>query len=300
MKIASLAVAVAACVSLPSLAGQPSGSMVEAAPTSTVSDLTLDNFFTEGWDQRFVKRERADGTQDLYLFGVLNAFVEQNARANFSSFSYHNSPAFRSDTLTGVGLSVAMNQRLMLGLSASYQWIDARPGFRSLGGFSEELVAWLQLVSTEHADYAFSFGAQGPNDGIRDPRSHLYFGLSGWNDLTPLGLPKTGLYYSVDEAALAGPALRSGLRNELIYSVALAHAWELPALALVKSFSTFLTASATSALDGTAPNRTNASLTPGLHFDLAGHQELILGVQLPVTSPRGYEANYRLTYIYNF
>src|SRR5262249_54489676 len=48
-----------------------------------LSDLTLANFFTEGWNEESSKRRRASGTPDLALLRVQTNFMEREFRFNY-------------------------------------------------------------------------------------------------------------------------------------------------------------------------------------------------------------------------
>ncbi len=275
--------------------------MVETAPQAgSVTDLTLDNFFSESWEQPFARRDRGNETPELQLPRVQDASVEQLLRLHYELEDERRAFSYESIHYLEADVYLALNRRLMMGLAFEYEWVEPRPGFREREGFAEALVTKLQLVDTAHSSYSFTFDAQAPNTNIGNRQSVLGFGLAGWNDLAPWGLPKTGLYYSVIEDTFCGPARSDGLRNEIVYSMALARTWNVPGPACVRDFTTFMAVSATSALDGLPKNRTNASITPGVRIDLCGHQALVLGVDLPVTSPRLYEAVYRFSYLYSF
>ena len=102
------------------------------------------------------------------------------------------------------------------------------------------------------------------------------------------------------ESAYLGPPTGTGIRNDLTYDVSLAKTWTGTDAAGLRNFTTFLEAFANSSLDGTVHGRTNASLTPGIRFSLGKDQTIVAGIVLPASSPRLYEATYRLAYIYTF
>jgi hypothetical protein len=70
---------------------------------------------------------------------------------------------------------------------------------------------------------------------------------------------------------------------------------------LVGDLTIFLETFTQSALDGDHPGRTTLSFTPGIRFNLGGHNWLMAGVDIPVNlAPKPFNAIYRATYIKNF
>ena len=300
MRISFLAILVA-CIGLSAFAGEPaSPAVMDAAASGMSSDLTLDNFFTEGWDQSFAPRVRTEGAQDMELLRASTNFLQQEFRATYGFENDVKSRWIRDISNVGALVDVGLNRRLMLGVGADYEWIDTRRRYRELDGMSGVFAGRVQLVETEHSSYSFNFSADTPSQGLRVKVTTLNYALAGWNDLTPFGLTGAGLYYSIMESAYLGPPTGTGIRNDLTYDVSLAKTWTGTDAAGLRNFTTFLEAFANSSLDGTVHGRTNASLTPGIRFSLGKDQTIVAGIVLPASSPRLYEATYRLAYIYTF
>ena len=292
-----------ACIGMSVFAGVPASPVVLNSPgeSELASDLTLGNFFSEGWDQAWAKRPHLGGAPDMALLRVQTNFLEQEVRTDYY-FEDHVVSGSKLDIHFADALvAYGVNRRLMLALVDSYEWIEPRPGHKELNGMSEAFVGRLQLVDTEHSSYAFTFRAQAPDDGIKNKQTTLSYALAGWNDLTPLGLPRVGLYYHVQEESYLGPPAEAGAkRNDLTYAVTLAKTWTAPDAPVVRNFTTFVECFSTTDLDGTTNGRTTTGLTPGIRFTLGKGHVIMAGVDIPVTTPRPYTALYRLTYIYNY
>ena len=299
MRISFLAILVA-CIGLSAFAGEPASPAVmnAAAASGMSSDLTLDNFLTEGWDQSYTPRVRADGTQDVELRRVTTASLKQEIGLTYEFENDVKSYWERDFHFVDAQAEMALNRRLSLAVADSYEWINTRARYRNESGMQEAFLGRLQLVETEHSAYSFHLTVDTPDLGLRIKVTTLNYGLAGWNDLTPFGLPRVGLYYSVSESVYLGPPTGSGIRNDLTYAVSLAKTWTGPAG--MRDFTTFIEAFANSALDGRVEGRTNSSLTAGISLPVGKSQTIIVGVVIPTTKPRGYEAAYELQYVFHF
>jgi hypothetical protein len=282
--------------SLPIYAGDNTFIQEQAHAFEQPTDLTLSNFFTDGWDQPWVQRVTPGGAPDTELLHVDTAFLERVFRIDYAS--EETTPGDRSiRSLDGV-IAFALNRRIMLELAPSYEWKENHNGGTSSGD-GGKLETRIQLVDVPGAAYAFKFSVSEPNHGIGSEATTFGFGLGGWNDLTGLGLKRVGVYYSLDETSAAGPVGAGSGRNSLDYTVALAKTWTAPETPLFGNFTTFAEVYGAAGLDG---NTTTSSLniTPGIQFDLGHGNLLMAGVDLPLAYPHPFEATYRLTYIMNF
>jgi len=301
IKTASIAT-LFACIGMSAFAGESASPAIinSAGGSELASDLTLGNFFTEGWDQDWSKRPHLGGAPDMALLRVQTNFLEQEVRADYY-FQNDLSSASKKDIHFADSLvTYGVNRRLMLAVVGSYQWTEPRPGHKELEGMSEAFLGRLQLVDTEESSYAFNFRAQAPNDGIGNKQTTLSYALAGWNDLTPLGLPRVGLYYHVLEDNFLGTGAAGARRNDLTWAMSLAKTWTEPDAPVIRNFTTFLECFNTTDLDGVTSGRTTTGLTPGIRFTLGKGHVIMAGVDIPMTTPRPYSALYRLTYIYNY
>jgi hypothetical protein len=295
------ATALVALISIRALAGDASSSLLDKqspAPDQP-SDLTLANFFSEGWDEAWTHRVTPGGAPDMSLLHVTTNFLEREVRADF--YSQHNAPgsATRSiDYLDGL-LAYGLNRRIMLEGLLAYQWNTTRSG-REINGLGGAFVTRIQLVDVPGASYAFNFRITAPDSGVRTRQTAYSPGLAGWQDLTRLGLDRVGLYYSITDNAYVGPAGSANRRNDIGYAVALAKTWTQPNEPLLGNFTTFLEFYGTTPLDGTSSGVTSIDVTPGIRFTLGHGNVFMAGVDLPVTSPHNFDSTYRLTYIINF
>lgn len=287
-----------ACFCLPAIAGEPAV-MNSTGSQYAPSDLTLFNFFSEGWTQEWGKRSNPDAAPDMALLRVQTNFLEREIRTDYYFKNDISSASKKdihfADTLIAWGL----NRRLMLEAVASYEWVEPRAGKKEMEGMSEAFVGRLQLIDTATSSYAFNFRAQAPDNGIGNHQTTLSYGIAGWNDLTSLGLKRMGLYYHVQEETYLGTGEKGAKKNDLTYAVSVAKTWTAPDAA-IRNFTTFVEGYATTDLDGTTSGHTAMVVTPGIRFTLGRGNVFMTGADIPLTSPIPYSAQYRLTYIYNF
>jgi hypothetical protein len=262
-------------------------------------DLTLLNFFTEGWADPWVQRHRK--TPDLALLRVTTNFLEREFRFDYQGTRHvnGNKKVESMDFINGL-IAYGVDRRLMIEVVANYQW-NHNDGTNIVDGAGAAVLARFQLVDTEESSYAFQFRASAPNKGIGQTATTLSPSLTGWQDLdAAIGLDRVGLYYSVTWDNLSGPVAAGARTNSLGYDVSLAKTWTDPKTSVVGNFTTFLEAFATTDLNGPTPHHTAVSLTPGIRFWFVPDNSLILGVDFPVSYPHPYSEVFRVTYILNF
>lgn len=274
-------------------AGQTSSTSEEK-----LSDLTLGNFFSEGWGDPWKKRAHADGAPDMTLLRVQTNLLLRSLRTDYYYQRLTNKNSDRDVQYLSQLIEYAFNRRLMLAVFGSYEWVDSRLG-EDVNGPAWGAFARVQMIDTAHASYALNFKVTAPNGGLDEKQATLSAALAGWHDLTPLGLDRVGLYWHVQEETLAGPHAPGVRQNDLTYDISLARTWTRSDAPL-GNFSTFVEAYAKSDIDGPHPGRTSVTLTPGLRCTIAHHHVLMLGVDLPLTHPRTFDETFRLTYIYSF
>jgi len=268
-----------------------------AAGNATPGDLTLGNFFSEGWQDPWTKRSR-DGAPDMTLLRVQTNMLLRSLRTDYYSQRLTSQNANRDIQYLSQLIEYAFNRRLMLAVFGTYEWIDSRLG-EDVNGPAWAALARFQLVDTAHASYALNLKVTAPNGGLDEKQTMLSAALAGWHDLTPLGLDRVGLYWHVQEETMAGPHPAGVRQNDLTYDVSLAKTWTGRDAAL-GNFSTFVEAYAKTDLDGPHPGKTAVTLTPGLRCTLSHHHILMVGVDMPLTHPRTFDETFRLTYIYSF
>ncbi len=265
-----------------------------------LSDLTLDNLFSEGWSQPWAKRERRDGTPDMALLKVTTNFLERELRLDYArTQGIKGSRYSDTDFLNGL-IAYGLNRRLMLEVISNYQWNTPVSGQGVSGSGGGGLVR-LQLVDTELSSYAIQFRLGAPNQSIGQTQTSRQIGLAGFNDLYPLaGLSRTGLYYSVSYESLVGRHAQGARENDIAYDISLATTWTKPRTPVFGNFTTFLEAFATTDLDGSKAGHTAATLTPGVRFWFYPENSFTLGVDVPVSGPHPNDDVIRVTYILNF
>jgi len=283
-----------------SFAGELRGpTLQEPLPVADeLTDLSLGNFFSAGWNEPWSRRPRPDGAPDLTLLRVQSNMLLRALRTDSTLERSLESSSERRVLSVNQLIEYSFNRRLMLALIGNYEWIDARTG-EDESGWTYGGLARFQLVDTRRASYALNFRAMAPNDGLGEKKTTLSFALAGWHDLTPLGLDRMGLYWHVQEITYLGPRAPGAKANDLTYALSLAKTWTGPDAAL-GNFTTFVETYARTDLDGQNAGRTTVTLTPGVRCTLAHRHTLIAGIDLPVSTPRPYEQLFRLSYVFSF
>ena len=270
-----------------------------AEPSEQPSNLTLSNFFTEGWNQEWTHRVNPEGAPDMSLLHVQTNFLEREFR--FDSYNQQNlsNDSNKGTYFTDALVAYGINRRFMLEVVTNYEWKDPK-GSDNINGAGGALLGRVQLVDVPGSSYAFNVRVSAPNEGIGLEQTEFTASLAGWQDLTGLGLKRVGLYYSLQEDTYAGPA-EGAKRNDLAYDVSVAKTWTDRDKG---NFTTFVELYATTNLDGPANARglryTEVNVTPAIHYNLTRNNVLMFGVDLPVSSPHDFTKTYRLTYVYDF
>ncbi|MEO6742145.1 MAG: hypothetical protein ABIP20_18015 [Chthoniobacteraceae bacterium] len=278
-------------------AGEPSVRPMER-PHGQPADLSLANFFATGWDEPWARRSRGEGTPDMSLLRVQTNFLAQLFRTDFT-FQQNTRTAKLSDisSLSGT-LEYALNRRLMLAIIGNERWFDSRTG-ADREGAALAAFARIQLVDAPSSSLAATLRVGLPSHDLGEKETVVSLALAGWQDLAPLGLRRTGLYWHVQEETLAGPTARGSRRNDFTFAVSLAKTWTR-ADDFFGNATTFVETYGRTDLDGADRGRTLVTLTPGVRATFAHRHIVMAGVEFPVTDPRPFDRIVRLTYIVNF
>lgn len=279
--------------------------------TAPPSDLTLGNFFTAGWGEPYIHRERQSGTPDMALLKVQTNFLERELRIDYAHTSHNLVPTPRFGTIDFADALIAygLDRRWQVEVVSNYQWNTASAnGAQNASGSSGAGVLRFQLVDTELSSYSAQIRVDAPNRSLpNNTQTSIQYVLAAFNDLYPLlGLYRTGLYYSFVYQELLGHHNLGQPQNAVIYDVTIAKTWTDKYRPLFGQLTTFLEANATTELDGSGVGNlhgghTIGTLTPGMRFwFLPPNNSVMLGADLPVvhTYPFGYVL--RATYILNF
>jgi hypothetical protein len=264
-----------------------------------LTDLTLWNFFTEGWTSPWSHRHRK--TPNMALLRVTTNFLEREFRADYQGTRHidHNAKLESTDFFNSL-IAYGLNRRLMIEVIANYQW-NHNDRAKVVDGPGAALLARAQLVDTEPTSIALQMRASAPNKSIGQTAPTMSPSLAGWQDLdATVGLDRVGLYYSLTWDNVAGRHAHGSRTNDLGYDVSLAKTWTAATTPVLANFTTFLEAFATTDLDGTTAHHTAVSLTPGVRFWFLRDQSLTLGVDVPVSQPHPNSEVFRITYILNF
>jgi hypothetical protein len=265
-----------------------------------LSDLTLSNFFSEGWTQSWAKRERASGTPDMALLRVTTNFLERELRLDYTHTADVKKSRFQSQDMINGLIAYGLDRRIMLEVISNYQWNTPRTGAGVSGAGGGGLVRF-QLVDTELNSIAVQTRVSEPNRSIGQTQSSIQNGLAGFTDMYPiLGLPRVGFYYSVVYEYLYGNHAKGARTNDIAYDVSVAKTWTPPNTPVFGNFTTFLEAFATTDLNGATVGHTPTTLTPGVRFWFYPENSLTFGVDVPVTHPYPFGDVFRATYILNF
>ena len=273
-----------------------------------LTDLTLSNFFSAGWDEDSTKRVRATGTPDFALLRVQTNFMEREFRFDYQHQENVNSKKVANIDNIDALVAYALNRRFMIEVVGAYQWNDERGKNPDIDGGVPSIVTRFQLIDTETSSYSLNMRLNAPNRGIGETQTNFSYGYGGFEDLGYwLNLDKVGLYHSVFFTSYDGPAAAGTRRNNVAYDVSIAKTLTSPETPILGSFTVFVEAFAQTDLDGSTDGHTLGSITPACRFNLGGIPGLhlkdnwiLLGADLPVVGPRPWDVLYRMSYIVNF
>jgi len=280
-----------------------SHAQAQSAPTPTqsasLSDLTLSNFFTDGWTDAYAKRPNPGGAPDMALLRVQTNFLEREFRTDFYTQQNLNSTKNRTINFLDALVAYGLDRRFMLSVTSNYEWINSHTAGGDTDASSVSLAGRLQLIDIPGSSYALNLKVTSPAKDIGNDLTTVTYSLAGWEDLTPYGLNRVGLYFDVAGDNFVGPHIIGAKTTDGAYDVSVAKTWTEPDAAL-QNFTTFAELFGTTDLSGATSGKTVLTLTPGLRTGIGHNQVLMVGVDLPVSNPRPYNYALRLTYIINF
>lgn len=261
-------------------------------------DLALTNFFSVGWQEPWTRRSSGSGTPDMSLLRVQTNFLAQLSRSDLALQKNPRTAGASSSAFLNETIEYAFNRRLMLGVTGNYRWDDSRASQDEDGPAGAGFVR-LQLLETAASSIATTVRAGLPARDFGERQTNVSLALAGWQDLAPLGLGRTGLYYHVQEETFTGPKTPSRKRTDLTYDLSLATTWTSPNCWLGNA-TTFVEGYGRTDLDGATSGRTVLTLTPGVRATIAHRHIVMVGVEFPLTDPEPFDHVVRLTYILNF
>jgi len=231
----------------------------QGTPAQNLSDLTLSNFFTAGWDQDWAHRSNPDGAPDMALLRVSTNFLEREFRTDFFTQQDVNSPKNRDVNLADALVAYGLDRRFMLSVTSNYQWINSRVN-NDVNASSTALGARFQLIDIPGSSYALNLKVTSPAKAVSNDLSTIAYGLAGWEDLTPYGLKRVGLYFSVQGDNYVGPHIPGAKDVDVACDVTLAKTWTAPTGTL-QNFTTFAELYGTTDLDGATSGKTVVTAT---------------------------------------
>lgn len=268
------------------------------------SDLTLAGFFSQGWDEEWVKRSRKGRAPDMALLRVTTNFLEREFRLDYAyTKDVKNNPKVDDTQFLNALMAYGLNRRLMIEVIANYQWNEPpeESTAKKVNGSGAAALVRFQLADTYDQAYGLQVRVSAPNRGIGQTTTTTSPSLAGFQDLqTMLGLDRVGLYESVTVDSSSGPHATGARTQAVSYDVSVARSWTEPAAYPLGNMTTFLELFATTDLNGTHEGHTAVSLTPGFRFWFAHENSLTFGVDFPVSQPHPYAEVFRVTYILNF
>jgi hypothetical protein len=277
---------------------QSTATPVQPSSPQNLSDLTLANFFTEGWSDDYAKRSDPNGAPDMALLRVQTNFLEREFRADFFSEQGVNSTKNETVNVLDGLIAYGLDRRLMLSVTSNFEWIGSRVN-NDLDESNDAVAARIQLIDVPGSSYAFNVKVTSPAKTLGNDLTTATYALAGWQDLTKYGLSRVGLYYDVALDSFIGPHTPGAKTTDVAYDVSLAKTWTAPDAAL-QNFTTFGELFDTTDTSGSFSGRNVMTFTPGIRTGIGHHQVLMAGVDLPVTHPRPYNWALRVTYIINF
>ena len=277
---------------------EPAGA--EAEP----SELTLLNFFSEGWDQDWAKRSRRGRAPDMALLRVTTNFLEREFRLDYAyTRGVQNSTKVDHTQFLNGLIAYGLNRRFMIEVISNEQWNEPPAGSTAAkaNGAGAAALVRFQLADTVDQCYGFQVRLSAPNRGIGQTLTTTSPSLAGFQDLqTLLGLDRVGFYESVTYDGLSGPHAAGARTQAVSYDGSLAKTWTGPSAYPVGNLTSFLELFATTDLNGSNPGHTAVTLTPGIRFWFAHENSLSLGIDFPVSEPHPFGEVFRITYILNF
>jgi hypothetical protein len=272
--------------------------------------LTLCNFFTAGWNEEYTRHAMTeDVAPDFALLRVQTNFLERELRVNYlHEYNINNPKQTAIDSLDTL-VAYALNRRFMIEVLGNEEWIDGRGKSPDESGPAARFVGRIQLIDTAESSYSFNFQAIAPDPGLGSHLTTMSYGLAGWEDLTRrVGWSRVGLYYSVLFDSLAGPHAAGSTLNDVQYDITIAKTLTPPEMPLIGNFTAFVEFFSQTNLDGTHASSTVTTITPAVRFDLGRMSGMtgplgnwiLLGMDIPVTGPKPYDTDLRLTYILTF
>ena len=279
-------------------AGEATADSKEEHPQH-LSDLTLLDFFSQGWNQSWEHRHRY--TPDMALLRVTTNFLEREFRLDYVHTDVANNPNLDSTDLANALLAYGLNRRLMLEVISNYQWNVTSNG-TTTSGAGGGFLARFQLVDTLTQSYSFQARVSPANKGIGQTQTSLTFGLAGWQDMHALipALGRFGLYGSFQYENLVGSHRPGAAENDVSYDLSIAETWTEPTTRIFGNFTTFFEVFGTTLLDGANSGKTTVSVTPGIRFWFVPKNSFTVGVDIPVTHAPSFHSVIRANYILNF
>jgi len=234
----------------------------------------------------------------LPLFHAPTNFLVRVIRTDYSFQNNLEKSATQNVQYLDQYIDYAFNQRFMLSLFGNYTWLNQKvsPDEDGAGG---GMMGRFQLVDTPASSESLNLRVDLPDKGIGVHTTKLSAAIAGWQDLSPLGAGRLGLYYDLQEESYAGLSAPGAAKDDLAYDLAIAKTWTRPS-ASVADLTTFVEFSGVTNLDGNEPSLTGLTATPALQFILGGRNLFMLGVDFPLTHPSVEREVYRITYIYCF
>jgi hypothetical protein len=264
-----------------------------------LSDLTLLNFFTEGWGEAWAHRHRE--TPDMSLLRVTTNFLEREYRLDYVFTAVNNNPKVNDTQLLNSLIAYGVDRRLMVEVIGNYQWNVPPAGSPTVNGAGMAGLLRFQLVDTQTASYSFQYRVSAPNKGLGQTTTSMQYVLAGWQDVTAWipALTQFGIYYSFQYENLLGPHKATATLNDLTYVISFAKTWTSMKMPVLGNFTTFLEFAGVTNLDGSASG-TTISITPGIRFWFLPKNSVTFGIDFPLTTIPAYLVAYRLNYILNF
>ena len=190
---------------------------ISQTPAQPPTELTLSNFFSAGWDQPYSFRTSLpDGAPDLPLFTLVTNFLARVSRTDYFYETELGKSPTKDVQFLDEYVDYAFNQRVMLSVFGNYTELDQRDSRYEAGRAAGGQLRF-QLVDTQTDSDALNFRVDSPDQGLGNHSTKISSSITGWRDLSQLGVGRNVIMLGVDFPLTHPSDTRNVFRLTYIY-----------------------------------------------------------------------------------